>query len=263
MIRAVRPDLVINAAAYTAVDRAEDEPELARAVNAIAPAVIAREARAVDAAIIHYSTDYVFDGDKSSAYDESDAPAPINVYGSSKLAGEVAIKAAGIPHLILRTSWIYGARRANFMRTILRLAHEREELRVVDDQFGAPTWCRAVAQTTVRILRTTFAGGRLDRKRLAPVAGVYHLSAGGNTSWHGFARAILMEYTGREIVKAAAEIRTRRVIPIPSSDYPSRARRPRNSILSNDKLARAFGVTMPDWHAQLRAVMDEIAVEYK
>jgi len=262
-IRKIKPDLIVNAAAYTAVDRAEDEQEVARAVNAAAPAVIAEEARAVYAAVVHYSTDYVFDGEKSGPYNESDVPRPLSTYGSSKLAGEQAIIAAGIPHLILRTSWIYGARGVNFMRTILRLAHEREELRVVGDQFGAPTWCRSVALATFSILRTLCASGRLDRNRFSTVSGLYHVTAGGETSWHGFARAILAEYAGREMFKETAKLKTQRVIPIPSSEYPSRARRPRNSILSNDKIARTFGVATADWRVQLRTVMDEIAIEFK
>lgn len=262
-IRAIKPDLIVNAAAYTAVDQAEDEPEVARAVNAAAPAVIAEEARAAYAAVVHYSTDYVFDGEKSGPYNESDVPRPLSAYGSSKLAGEQAIIAAGIPHLILRTSWIYGARGVNFMRTILRLSHEREELRVVDDQFGAPTWCRSVALATFSILRTLCAGGRLDRNGFSAVSGLYHLTAGGQTSRHGFARAILAECAGREMFKQTAKLKMHRVIPVLSSEYISRARRPRNSILSNDKIALTFGVTTPDWRADLQTVMNEIAVEFK
>jgi dTDP-4-dehydrorhamnose reductase len=257
-IRTVKPDLVINAAAYTAVDRAEDEEKRARAVNVTAPMIIAEEANNIDAAFIHYSTDYVFDGEKSEPYVETDLTRPLNTYGSTKLAGEQAIVTSGSAHLILRTSWIYGATGHNFMRTILRLLQEHKELRVVDDQFGAPTWCRSVALATLTIVRALSTGGRLDRKRLIAASGLYHLSAAGATSWCGFARAILAEYSRYETHKRTSKLKTQLVIPIASSEQLGRARRPHNSILSNEKVSHIFGITMPDWHVQLRAVMEQI-----
>jgi dTDP-4-dehydrorhamnose reductase len=262
-IRAIKPHLVVNAAAYTAVDRAEEEPDVARALNAVAPAIMAEEARKVDAAVVHYSTDYVFDGEKNNPYTESDLPLPLNTYGSTKLAGEQAIVAARIPHLILRTSWIYGTRGINFMRTILRLSQEQEELRVVDDQFGAPTWSRSVALATLTILRSLCTAGRLDRYGLSAVSGLYHLTAAGETSWYGFARAILTEHDERETSNLTAKLKTNRIIPIRTAEHRSRARRPRNSILCNDKIVRTFGVSMPDWRAQLQMVMDDIAADRK
>jgi dTDP-4-dehydrorhamnose reductase len=260
LIRATKPDLIINAAAYTAVDRAEEEPERARAINATAVAIIAEEANTIGAALVHYSTDYVFDGKKRSPYDETDVPRPLNAYGSTKLAGEQAIFAARIPHLILRTSWIYGASGFNFVRTILRLLQEQEELRVVDDQFGAPTWCRSLAIATLTILRALCTGGRLDRHRLSTTSGIYHLSAAGETSWYGFACAIIAEYSKREMLGQISKLKTQRVVPVASSERLTRAKRPPNSILSNEKVSRTFGVVMPDWRVQLKAVMEEIAI---
>lgn len=262
-IRAIKPHLVVNAAAYTAVDKAEEEPDVARALNAVAPAIMAEEARKVDAAVVHYSTDYVFDGEKSDPYTESDLPLPLNIYGSTKLAGEQAVVAAGIPHLILRTSWIYGTRGVNFMRTILRLSQKQEELRIVDDQFGAPTWSRSVALATFTILRSFCSARRLDRNGLSAVSGLYHLTAAGKTSWYGFARAILTECRERDTANLTAKLKTKRIIPIGTSEHRSRARRPRNSTLCNDKISHTFGVTMPDWRAQLQMVMDDLAAEYR
>ncbi|MEW6663477.1 MAG: dTDP-4-dehydrorhamnose reductase [Bacillota bacterium] len=236
-VREVRPGLIVNGGAYTAVDRAEAEPALAMAVNGIAPGILAEEAREVGAALIHYSTDYVFDGTKPGAYSEEDEPSPLNVYGKTKLAGERAIQAVGVPHLIFRTSWIYGLRGNNFLMTVLRLAMERDELRVVNDQRGSPTWSRSVAEATAKILaRTSFS---LDRK-----GGLYHLSAGGETTWFGFASAILAR-VGRDRGRLA------RLTPIPSHDYPTPARRPTNSLLSNTKLQQAFGITLPYWEEPL------------
>jgi dTDP-4-dehydrorhamnose reductase len=259
-IRTVKPELVINAAAYTAVDRAEDEAMTARAVNVTAPMIIAEEANNIDAAFIHYSTDYVFDGEKSEPYVETDLTHPLNTYGSTKLAGEQAIVTSGSTHLILRTSWIYGTKGHNFMRTILRLAQEQKELHVVDDQFGAPTWCRSVALATVTIVRTLCTDGRLDRDRLIAASGIYHLSAAGATSWCGFARAILAEYSRHETYKETSKLKTQLVVPIASSEQLGRARRPHNSILSNEKISRMFGITLPNWHVQLCAVMEEIGL---
>ena len=179
-VREISPDLIVNAAAYTAVDRAEAEPEPAMAVNGTAPGLLAEEAKRIGAAIIHYSTDYVFDGAKTTPYTEEDAPNPLNVYGRTKLAGEQAVQAAGVPHLILRTSWVYGMRGKNFLLTILRLAREREELKIVDDQIGAPTWSRTIAEATAQILTS-------GAWPVSGASGIYHLTASGSTSWYGFA----------------------------------------------------------------------------
>ena len=229
-VRAANADVIVNAAAYTAVDRAETEREAAFAVNALAPGVLAEEAKKSGALLVHYSTDYVFDGTKAVPYVEDDAPNPINVYGASKLAGERAIAASGCRYLILRTSWVYGPRGSNFMLTMLRLAKQRPELRVVDDQFGAPTSSPALARATVQALR--------------PGAhGLYHLAAAGRTSWCGFARAILKRAGIATPVRA---IRT--------EDYPAPARRPRNSRLDCSRLRADLGVQMASWEEQLAEV---------
>lgn len=229
-VRGASPEIIVNAAAYTAVDRAESEPQLAFALNAAAPGVLAAEAARLGALLVHYSTDYVFDGAKAGAYVEDDAPHPLNVYGSSKLAGERAIAAAACRHLILRTSWVYGPHGSNFMLAILRAARERPELRVVDDQVGAPTSSVALARATAQVLR-------------AGAEGLYHMSAAGKTSWCGFARAIL----------ARAGLHTP-VVPIRSEQYPSAARRPRNSLLDNSRLRAACGVALAPWEEGLAEV---------
>lgn len=240
-VRAVRPRWIVNAAAYTAVDRAEAEPEAAFAANAHAPGVLAEEARRVGAFLVHYSTDYVFDGSKGAPYTESDAPAPLNVYGRSKLAGERAVQAAGDDHLILRTTWVYGARGGNFLRTMLRLFAERDEVRVVADQMGAPTWSRMIAGATAVIVAASRSGTH---------GGVYHLAAAGQTSWHGFAEAI------RDTV---AEPGTRvRVMPISTAEYPTPAVRPAWSVLDCGRLARDFGVALPGWRESLELVAEEM-----
>ena len=228
IIEAARPDIIVNAAAYTAVDQAESEPELAMQINAAAPAAIAEAACTLGSLLVHYSTDYVFDGTKAGAYTEEDTPNPINVYGKSKLAGELAIQASGCRHLIFRTSWVYGLHGKNFLRTIQRLSAEREELRVVDDQIGAPTWSRMIAETTALALHGLYTSG------------LYHLSAAGSASWHGFAQAIL-----------DAQYWRGKLVPIRTSEYPLPARRPMNSVLDNGKLARDFALASPDWRAAL------------
>jgi len=241
-VREIKPGLIVNAAAYTTVDRAEAEPELAMAVNGTAPGILAEEAKRIGAAIIHYSTDYVFDGTKTIPYTEEDAPNPLNVYGHTKLAGEQAVQAAGVPHLILRTSWIYGLRGKNFLRTVLKLLEsDREELRVVDDQVGAPTWCRMVAEATAQIIAKD---GDLFRE----TGGTYHLSAGGQTSWYGFAGEI-MRYALHFIPY------TTRLRSIPTSEYPTPACRPAYSVLSNAKLKVAFGVVLPGWEEGLKLAL--------
>lgn len=236
VVRAVRPQLIVNPAAYTAVDAAESEPGLAHRINAEAPAVMAEEAKILGAAMVHFSTDYVFDGTKQGPYVETDATNPINAYGASKLAGELAIAGAGINHLILRTSWVYGMRGKNFLLTMLRLAQERDQLRVVADQFGAPTWSRTIADSTAAILAQAISGG-LDWWKTH--SGVYHLSARGQTTWHGFTE---------EIIRQAGL--TCKVEPITSDQYPVPARRPGNSVMNADKLMTNL-CNLPDWNHAL------------
>lgn len=237
-VREMAPNIIVNPAAYTAVDKAENEPELAHAVNAVAPGVLAEEAARLGALLVHYSTDYVFNGSGSTPWKEDGACDPLNVYGATKLAGERAIQATGCRHLIFRTSWVYGARGSNFLLTMRRLMRERPELKIVADQVGAPTWCRDLAEATALVLGQVAApASRFDEG--APW-GVYHMTNAGETSWHGFAEAI-QTHDG-----AGA-----RLLPIPSSDYPTPARRPLNSRLNNDKLKQTFGISLQDWHAAL------------
>ncbi|TDV64536.1 dTDP-4-dehydrorhamnose reductase [Pseudomonas sp. LP_7_YM] len=234
VVRHVRPDLIVNAAAHTAVDQAESEPELAYAINAISPGVFAEEAAALGIPFIHYSTDYVFDGSKDGAWVERDTPNPLGVYGSSKLAGEQAIAAAGGQYLVLRTSWVYSLIGRNFLLTMQRLLQEREKLTLVADQIGAPTWAGTIAQST-RALIERWRDGK-------PGAwGVYHMTASGETSWFGFAQAI-----GQELIKAGKPCAI--LEPISSSAYPTPATRPLNSRLDCSRLQREWGVTQPDWH---------------
>lgn len=236
-VRTVRPDVIVNAAAYTGVDKAETDKEQAFLVNAAGPGFLASEARECGALLVHFSTDYVFDGTKSAPYVESDPTRPLSVYGESKLAGEQAIRATGCQHLIFRTSWIYANRGRNFLLTMLRLGRERQEVRVVDDQQGSPTWARDVAEATARILR--------DR----PTAtGTYHMTTSGNTTWCGFTRAIF----------ALAGVKTT-VVPITTAEYPTPARRPANSLLSNAALQRDFGISLAAWEHSLQACMSESA----
>jgi dTDP-4-dehydrorhamnose reductase len=254
-IRDVKPTVIVNAAAYTSVDQAEKEEKQAHIVNVEAPALMAEEAKKIGAILVHYSTDYVFDGSRSVPYDEADQTNPINVYGKTKLAGEEAIRAAGVPHLIFRTAWVYGRRGRNFLLTILRLATEREELRIVHDQFGAPTWSREIAKGTARVLIQLSQQGQGAISRFG---GTYHLTAAGKTSWFEFATAIL---------ERASQIRqdvdwfvaatgghplvVRRITPIATKDYPTPARRPAFSVLSNYRLKQKFRLELPDWRAQL------------
>ena len=238
-LRHAAPDLIVNAAAYTAVDRAEQEPDLAQAVNGVAPGILAEEAQRLHAALVHYSTDYVFDGSKGAPYEEIDATNPQSVYGASKLAGEKAIAAVNCAHLILRTSWVYGARGKNFLLTMQRLAGERDELRVVDDQIGAPTWSRVLAEATLLMLGQCLCKDSVT-EGLRDKGGLYHLSAGGQSSWFGFASAIVQQ----------AE-KPPRMTPISTAEYPLPAARPAYSVLSNDKIARHFGIRLPDWRQSL------------
>jgi dTDP-4-dehydrorhamnose reductase len=254
VIREIRPNLIVNAAAYTAVDKAESEPDLAMAINGIAPGIMAEEAKRLNAAIIHYSTEYVFDGSKKSPYLEEDATNPLNVYGKTKLAGEQAIQAAGAPHLILRTSWVYGARGKNFLLTILRLAQERSELKIVDDQIGAPTWSRMLAEVTSQIVAQHFSPLCRPAISISDVSGIYHAVSGGSTSWHGFAGKIL-----REAFQHASQMLPK-LIPIPTTEYPLPAKRPQNSRMSNEKLSRVYGLALPSWETFLALCLDEVVL---
>ena len=242
VVREIRPTLIVNPAAYTAVDKAEQERDLAMAINGVAPGVLAEEARKLGAPLIHYSTDYVFDGTKDGEYVETDPTCPQNVYGESKLVGETAIAASGAAHLIFRTSWVYGARGRNFMLTMLRLGQERSELKVVSDQIGAPTWSNTIATLTAHVVAQS-RGAADPNVWWAERTGVYHLNAAGSTSWHGFATAIF---------DLAGLRNSPRVLPIPASDYPTPAKRPTNSRMSNDKLCEVFGVAAPDWREALQ-----------
>lgn len=253
-IRAVRPNLIVNAAAYTAVDQAEKDETVAGEINSVAPAVMAEEAKKIGASLVHYSTDYVFDGLKGHPYLEDDASGPINVYGMTKLAGEQAIRASGVPHLIFRTSWVYATRGRNFLLTILRLATQREELRIVRDQIGAPTGSREIADATTKILCQLYRreGG------LSDVSGTYHMTATGVTNWHEFATAILEEasHAPKTVPWFAAAtggkpLITRRVLPITTQEFPTPARRPAYSVLSNARLMKTFGIQLPGWRTQL------------
>ncbi|GAB1393603.1 dTDP-4-dehydrorhamnose reductase [Rhodocyclaceae bacterium] len=241
VVRSINPAIIVNPAAYTAVDKAESEPELAQAINGIALGILAEEAKHLDALLVHYSTDYVFDGEKTLPYVESDAPHPIGSYGRTKLAGEQAITASGCRHLIFRTCWVYGRHGHNFMRTMLRLAAERDELCVVDDQHGAPTWSRMIAETTALALA-----------RHTGQAGIYHLAAAGECTWHGFAEAIINEANTLGILTKCPPVRR-----ITSADFPTPTRRPTSSRLDCARLAKDFGLQLPDWQAQLKSCLAE------
>ncbi len=243
-VRETRPNIVINAAAYTAVDKAESEPEKANSINGVAPGIMAEEAKKLGALLVHYSTDYVFDGTKTTPYVETDLPNPLGAYGRSKLAGDEAVRAAGGAHLILRLCWVYGARGQNFMLTMLRLAREREKLRIVADQTGCPTWSRMIAEATAQALRQAIAAGDW-----AALTGTYHLAASGVTSWHGFAEAIvkLIPEEGKKCSEVEA---------ISTAEYPLPARRPPYSVLGCEKLERVFGLRLPQWEESLRQVLE-------
>ncbi|SMB24325.1 dTDP-4-dehydrorhamnose reductase subunit, NAD(P)-binding, of dTDP-L-rhamnose synthase [Sterolibacterium denitrificans] len=232
-LQALRPDVIVNAAAHTTVDQAEHEPERAQAINATAPAIMAETTRSMGALLVHYSTDHVYDGSGNTPFTEDMPAGPLNVYGHSKLLGDQAIQASGCRHLILRTSWVYGLRGRNFLLTMLRLAREHEELKVVDDQIGAPTWSRMIAEATALALA-----------RPTPVEGLYHCASSSETSWHGFTAAIL------ELTRAQ-RTREPRLIGIPGSAYPAPARRPANSRLSCARLTQAADITLPHWREAL------------
>lgn len=249
-IRGIKPSLIINTAAYTAVDKTESEPALAMAVNGIAPGILAAEVKRINAAVIHYSTDYVFDGSKNVPYTEEDQPRPINVYGKSKLAGERAMQATGVRHLILRTSWVYGARGENFFLTMLKLAKERNRLRVVSDQMGVPNWSRNLARVTAELISRGQAPGKSGA---GEAEGIYNLSAGGVTSWHGFAKAILTLATYIPAGDSPLHLDT---VPeleaITTAQYPTAALRPRYTALANTKIQGLLEQVLPDWELELR-----------
>ena len=252
IVREVKPDLIINPAAYTAVDKAETESELAFAINATAAQVLAEESDRLNAGLIHFSTDYVYDGTKNDAYIESDEVNPVSVYGRSKLAGEDAIRAVCLPHLILRTSWVYGAYGKNFLKTILRLASERDSLRIVVDQFGAPTSSECIANAVTQLV---------DRwqPNQENQTGIYHLTNAGSTSWHGFSCEIINAYNclHEERNWPALKVNFENIAAITTADYPTPAARPTNSRLDNTKLKNTFNIELPSWQVGLQQVMQK------
>lgn len=249
----IAPSLIINSAAYTAVDRAEDEKELAFRINAEAPGAIAHWAAGHGVPLIHFSTDYVFDGESNQPWREDDLTNPLSVYGSSKLAGEEAIRSAAAPHLIIRTSWVYAARGANFLRTIARLAKERRELRIVADQFGAPTSARLIAEVVASMLPQDL-GALVER--FAASGSVANVAGSGSTTWHGFAVAIVQGLEARGVTLAVESI-----VPIATADYPTKARRPANSRFDMTRLKEVFRITTPEWHVGLEPELDQLALE--
>lgn len=244
-VRSVRPDVIVNAAAYTAVDKAESDLEMAETINASTPGAIAREAATLGALFVHYSTDYVFDGSKDRPWVENDPTGPLNVYGRTKLAGEEEIRQSGCRHWIFRTSWVYAARGKNFAKTILKLARERETLTVVSDQLGAPTGAELLSDVTALAIRTAADDGRFS--------GTYHLAAGGETSWHGYAQ-FLCDAARR----AGLELRVREIQPVPASSFSTPARRPMNSRFDTSKLRSTFGLALPDWRVGVERMLAEI-----
>jgi len=246
-VRAVAPDVIVNAAAHTAVDKAESEPELARAVNALAPATLAQEAKRCNAWLVHYSTDYVFDGSGAQPWRETDATAPLSVYGATKLEGEQLIRQAACRHLIFRTSWVYGARGGNFAKTMLRLAQERDSLTVINDQIGAPTGADLLADVTAHAIRAA--------RQQPELSGLYHLVAAGETSWHGYASFVL-DYARR--AGLALKVAPDAIQPVPSSAFPLPARRPLNSRLDTAKLQSAFGLALPVWQNGVVRMLAEV-----
>ena len=248
-VRAVRPDVIVNAAAHTAVDKAESEPELARTLNALAPGVLAHEAARLGAWLVHYSTDYVFNGSGTRPWTETDTPAPLSVYGQTKLEGEQLIRAACPKHLIFRTSWVYAARGGNFAKTMLRLAQERERLTVINDQFGAPTGADLLADVTAHAIRQVL-------KRPAD-AGLYHLVAGGETNWYDYAKHVLVQ---AQLAQPAIKIVVKAVDPVPTNAFPTPARRPHNSRLSTTKLQSTFGLSLPAWQQGVDRMLNEVMV---
>lgn len=242
MLHEIKPDIVVNAAAYTAVDKAETDSEACMTINGHAPKILAEEAKKLNALLIHYSTDYVFDGNSKHPYKENDQPNPLNVYARSKLIGDQAILSSGCPHVILRTSWVYGSRGQNFLLTMLKLAQQRDLLKIVDDQIGAPTWSRMIAESTAQVIA-----------RYQGQNGLYNLTSSGNTSWYGFAKSIFDLYSAKKNLKVP------QLFSIPSSEYPVPAKRPKNSLLDNQKLFSEFGIALPDWREALSMCLEELA----
>ncbi len=246
-VRSIKPGIIVNAAAHTAVDKAESEPELARTLNALAPAVLAVEAKRINAWLIHYSTDYVFDGSGDTPWLETDATAPLSVYGVTKLEGEQLIQQSGCKHLIFRTSWVYGARGGNFAKTMLRLAQERDSLNVINDQIGAPTGADLLADVTAHAIRAA--------QQHADISGLYHLVAGGETSWHGYASFVIELARRAEIqIKVAPEA----IKPVPTSAFPTPAKRPHNSRMDTTKLQQTFDLHLPDWQQGVVRMLSEV-----
>jgi len=250
-VQALRPDVIVNAAAHTAVDKAESEPELAHALNALAPGVLAQEAHKLGALLVHYSTDYVFDGSGSESWLETDAPAPLSVYGRTKREGEQLIQQSGARHLIFRTSWVYAARGGNFVKTMLRLAQERERLTVIDDQWGAPTGAELIADVTAHAVRQV-----LQRPQDAAMSsGIYHLAAGGETTWNGYAQHVIAQ--ARQLQPATPYL-VKDVAAVATSAFPTQAKRPHNSRLNTDRLQNTFGLTLPAWQSGVNRMLAEI-----
>jgi dTDP-4-dehydrorhamnose reductase len=262
-IRQLRPDVIVNAAAYTAVDKAESEPEQAWRINAHAPEVLAREAEALGAWLVHYSTDYVFNGSGTEPWQETDPTAPLNVYGQSKLEGELRVQAACTQYLIFRTSWVYAAHGSNFAKTMLKLAQERERLTVIDDQWGAPTGAELIASVTAATLQKVTA--KEDAKQdanhdanLKEIAGIYHLVAAGETHWHAYASHVISQ---AKVLRPDMPWAVREIAAVPSSAFVTAAQRPPNSRLNTHKLQAAFGISLPDWQQGVDSLLAEILIE--
>ena len=250
VVQNIKPDIIVNAVAYTAVDKAEEVEDLALNINGVAPGILAEEALKLNALLVHYSTEYVFDGTKITQYLETDSPNPLNVYGRTKLAGELAVQSSGCDYLILRTSWVYASRANNFMLTMLRLAQEREELSVVDDQVGAPTTARLLADTTVICIQQSIR----ERLEGAFNSDLYHLTASGQTSWYGFTKEIVkLADSGLDI-----DLSLKKLNAISTADYPTAAKRPENSSLSVEKIEKKYRLKMPDWLSCLKLCIYEL-----
>lgn len=252
-VRYIYPDIIVNAAAYTAVDKAEEEQELAMAINGIAPGILAEEAKRCGALLVHYSTDYVFDGTKDTPYTEDDKPNPINYYGKSKLAGEQAIQAVDHPYLIFRTSWVYGLQGSNFLLTMMRLAKERDEIRVVNDQIGSPTWSRLIAEVTAQVLAKVCYAQQFDKDIFLKISGLYHLTTSGTGSWYAFTARILEKMQGQNKLGEHGKLACLK--PILTMKYPTPAQRPLNSKLNCGLLMNTFNLNLPDWEEVLDLIM--------
>ena len=250
-VRAIKPDVIVNSGAHTAVDKAEGEPELVRTVNALAPSALATVAADIGAWLVHYSTDYVFDGSGSAPWVESDKPAPLSVYGRTKLEGEQLIQASGCKHLIFRTSWVYAARGGNFAKTMLKLAQEREVLKVINDQIGAPTSAELLADVTAHAIRQVRGQSPIE---LTDLSGIYHVVAAGQTSWFEYANEVIAHV---ERAQSAIKIVAKKVEPVPTTAFPTAARRPLNSRLNTDKLQNTFHLTLPHWKQGVARMLTE------